>query len=144
MTIDIHGMNLSGPCRIIYMTAECLGLEYNMIECDLFKGENKTEEYLKLNIQHSIPTLVDGKTILNESRVAAAYLVNKYGKDDKLYPKDPETRAMVDQMLYFDMGVLYKSYGEVMVNIDFYKFEPISHVTFFPVSPNPRERKTRG
>merc|ERR1712062_563056 len=88
MPIDIHGMNLSGPCRIIYMTAECLGLEYNMIECDLFKGENKTEEYLKLNIQHSIPTLVDGKTILNESRVAAAYLVNKYGKDDKSYPKD--------------------------------------------------------
>ena len=117
MPIDIHGMNLSGPCRIIYMTAECLGLEYNMIECDLFKGENKTEEYLKLNIQHSIPTLVDGKTILNESRVAAAYLVNKYGKDDKLYPKDPETRAMVDQMLYFDMGVLYKAYGEVMVSI---------------------------
>ena len=99
------------------MTAECLGLEYNMIECDLFKGENKTEEYLKLNIQHSIPTLVDGKTILNESRVAVAYLVNKYGKDDKLYPKDPETRAMVDQMLYFDMGVLYKAYGEVMVSI---------------------------
>ena len=66
------------------MTAECLGLEYNMIECDLFKGENKTEEYLKLNIQHSIPTIVDGKTVLNESRAAAAYLVNKYGKDDKL------------------------------------------------------------
>ena len=67
------------------MTAECLGLEYNMIECDLFKGENRTEEYLKLNIQHSIPTIVDGKTVLNESRAAAAYLVNKYGKDDKLY-----------------------------------------------------------
>ena len=59
--------------------------------------------------------MVDGKVVLNESRPAAAYLVNKYGKDDKLYPKDPDTRAMVDQMLYFDMGVLYKAYGEVMV-----------------------------
>jgi len=24
---------------------------------------------------------------MNESRAAAAYLVNKYGKDDSLYPK---------------------------------------------------------
>ena len=29
----------------------------------------------------------DGDFIMNESRAVAAYLVNKYGKDDSLYPK---------------------------------------------------------
>ena len=48
MPVDIYGLPLSAPCRIIYMTCEALGLEYNMIDCDLFKGENKTPEFLKV------------------------------------------------------------------------------------------------
>ena len=42
-------------------------------------------------------------------------LFSKYGKDDKLYPKDVATRAVVDQRLYFDMGTFYKAVGDVMV-----------------------------
>ena len=59
----------------------------------------------------------DGNFILNESRPIATYLVSKYGKDDKLYPKDVETRAVVDQRLYFDMGAFYKSFGDCVVSI---------------------------
>nr|XP_029724733.1 glutathione S-transferase 1-like [Aedes albopictus] len=40
------------------------------------------------------------------------YLVEKYGKDDKLYPKDPQKRALVNQRLYFDMGVFYQRFGD--------------------------------
>ena len=68
-----------------------------------------------MNPQHNIPTLKDGDFCMNESRAAAAYLVNKYGKDDKLYPKEAQTRAVVDQRLYFDMGTFYKAFGDVMV-----------------------------
>ena len=50
MTIEIYGMDLSAPCRILYMTCEALGLEYTKHEVDLFKGENKTPEYLKVKI----------------------------------------------------------------------------------------------
>ena len=42
-------------------------------------------------------------------------IFSKYGKDDKLYPKDVATRAIVDQRLYFDMGTFYKAIGDVMV-----------------------------
>ena len=42
------------------------------------------------------------------------YLVQQYGKDDKLYPKDPKVRARVDQRLYFDMGVFYKAFGDIV------------------------------
>ena len=35
-------------------------------------------------------------------------MANKYGAEGTLYPKDAETRARVDQRLYFDMGVFYK------------------------------------
>ncbi len=45
------------------MTAECLGLDYTFKEVNLMKGEHMTPEYLKMNPQHNIPTVVDGKKI---------------------------------------------------------------------------------
>jgi len=117
--IDVYGMNLSAPCRIVNMTAECLGIEYNFKIVDLMAGEHMKPEFLALNPMHNIPTMADGDFVMNESRAIAAYLVNKYGKDDKLYPKDPEVRARVDQRLYFDMGVFYKAFGECVYPVMF-------------------------
>ena len=75
---------------------------------DLQAGDNTKPDYLALNPQHNIPCVEDGEFVGNESRAVAAYLASKYGKDDSLYPKDLETRYMVDQRLYFDMGQFYK------------------------------------
>ena len=50
----------------------------------------------QMNPQHNIPTMKDGDFCINESRVIATYLINKHAKDDKLYPKDTVTRAIVD------------------------------------------------
>eukprot|EP00092_Neocalanus_flemingeri_P013192 GFUD01014218.1.p1 GENE.GFUD01014218.1~~GFUD01014218.1.p1 ORF type:complete len:222 (-),score=73.11 GFUD01014218.1:129-794(-) len=117
--IDVYGMPLSAPCRIVNMTAECLGMEYNFKMLDLMAGEHMKPEFLAINPMHNIPTMVDGDFVLNESRAIAAYLVNKYGKDDKLYPKDAELRARVDQRLYFDMGVFYKAFGDCVYPVMF-------------------------
>lgn len=72
-----------------------------------------------MNPQHTIPTMNDDGFILNESRGIATYLVAKYGKDDKLYPKDVKIRALVDQRLYFDMGVFYKAMADIVVRSKF-------------------------
>ena len=117
---QIYGMQLSAPCRIVEMTAEVLGLEYDFKVVDLMAGEHMKPEFLAMNPMHNIPTIKDGDFVMNESRAAAAYLVNKYAKDDNLYPKDAEVRARVDQRLYFDMGVFYK----VSYNLYFYTISP--------------------
>ena len=92
------------------MTAKAIGVELNKKLVDLFAGEHKTPEYLKLNPQHCIPTLVDGDLVLWESRAIMIYLAEKYDKTDSLYPKCPKKRAIINQRLYFDMGTLFKSY----------------------------------
>ena len=59
--------------------------------------------------------MVDGDLTLTESRAIAGYLANAYAKDDAIYPKEAKARARVDQLMYFDMGQLYKSFADVVV-----------------------------
>ena len=51
--IEIYGMQGIAPCRIVEMTAECLGLEYEFKVVNLQAGENRTPEYLAMNPQVS-------------------------------------------------------------------------------------------
>jgi len=107
--MDFYYMPISAPCRGAMLTAEACGIKLNMKIIDLFKGEQMTPEFLAINPQHTVPTLVDGDFILWESKAISAYFANLCGKDS-LYPKDPKARARVDRLLYFDMGTLYGSY----------------------------------
>merc|ERR1711884_867738 len=72
--IEVYGMSLSAPCRIVNMTAECLGLEYEFKVVDLMAGEHMKPEFLAMNPQHNIPTVKDGDFVMNESRAVAGYL----------------------------------------------------------------------
>eukprot|EP00918_Siedleckia_nematoides_P055214 GHVU01120444.1.p1 GENE.GHVU01120444.1~~GHVU01120444.1.p1 ORF type:complete len:195 (+),score=30.83 GHVU01120444.1:86-586(+) len=65
-----------------------------------------------MNPHHTVPTIDDGGFYLWESRAILGYLADKYGKDDALYPKDVQKRAVVDRYLYYDMGIVYRAIGE--------------------------------
>ena len=57
---------------------------------------------------------------MNFSRAILCYLVNKFGRDCpekcQLYPMDPEQRALVDRLLFFDNGTLYKNIVDYFVS----------------------------
>lgn len=113
--MDFYSCGASAPCRNVAMTAKMVGVELNMKPINIMAGDHMKPDYVALNPQHNIPFIVDGDIQLNESRAITAYLVNRYAKDDTLYPKCPKARAIVDQRLYFDMGVLYHRFGELYV-----------------------------
>jgi hypothetical protein len=50
------------------------------------------------------------------SRAIMGYLVDQYGKDDSLYPKDIKERTRINQLLYFDMGTLYQRFCDYSVS----------------------------
>ncbi|EDV49390.1 glutathione S-transferase 1-1 [Drosophila erecta] len=108
--LDFYYMLYSAPCRSILMTARALGLELNKKQVDLDAGEHLKPEFVRINPQHTIPTLVDDGFALWESRAILIYLGEKYDKDGSLYPKDPQQRAVINQRLFFDLSTLYQSY----------------------------------
>lgn len=80
------------------------------------EGEHLKPEFLKINPQHTIPTLVDEGFALWESRAILQYMVENYAIKDLFYPKDMQKRATVNRLLYFDMGSLYKSFGGNLIS----------------------------
>ncbi|PSN34562.1 Glutathione S-transferase 1 [Blattella germanica] len=124
MTIDLHYTILSAPCRSVMLTAKAAGIELNLIECNLFKGEHMKPEFQKMNPQHCVPTLNDNGFCLGESRAICTYLLDQYAKDDSLYPKDPKKRALVDQKLYFDATNIYQRFIDYYCAIMWWGKEP--------------------
>nr|UCR60995.1 glutathione-S-transferase [Aphelinus asychis] len=112
MPIDLYYIPGSGPCRSVRLVAAAIGVDLNLKMTDLMAGENKKPEFIKMNPQHTVPTLDDNGFYLWESRAICTYLIEKYAKNDSLYPKNPKQRAIINQRLYFDMGSLYNSFAE--------------------------------
>lgn len=60
-----------------------------------------------MNPQQTVPFLNDNGVMIADSHAICAYLSEKYGKTDRLYPKDLAKRALVDSRLHFDSGCLF-------------------------------------
>lgn len=121
MTITFYQLPGSAPCRSVALTAAALGVEMNFKEVALMSGEHMKPEFIKMNPQHTIPTIDDNGFYLWESRAIMTYLAEQYGKNDSLYPKDPKKRAIVNQRLYFDACTLYKAFADYYYPIIFAK-----------------------
>jgi glutathione S-transferase len=120
---------LSPPSRAVLITAQALGIELELKNVDLAKGEHRRPEYLQLNPLHTVPTLIDGETIITDSHAINAYLVRKYSSDDKLYPRDHSKRALVDQRLHFDTGILFNSFRNAAAPLFYRKSKEVPQET---------------
>ncbi|KAM3968083.1 glutathione S-transferase delta 3 [Aphomia sociella] len=111
MAIDLYYTPGSTPCRVVLLVAAALDIQLNLNVLNLPAGDQFKPDFLKLNPQHTVPTIVDGDFSLWESRAISRYLVNKFGAGSTLYPEDVQARAVIDQRLDFDLGTLYPRFG---------------------------------
>ncbi|XP_060655653.1 glutathione S-transferase 1-like [Drosophila nasuta] len=105
--ITLYGIDPSPPFRAVKLTLAALELPYEFVPVNVLAKEQLSEAFVKKNPQHTVPMLEDDDAVIWDSHAIITYLVSKYGKDDSLYPKDLLKRAVVDQRLHFESGVVF-------------------------------------
>lgn len=91
----------SPPSRMALLAIRNLGLDIEVKNIDIYKGEQNTPDYLKINPLHQVPVLVHEDFVLTESRAIMMYLASLI--ESPMYPKnDLKKRALVDSRLFFD------------------------------------------
>lgn len=98
---------------------EELGVEYNVHALDLKSGEQKTPEYLALNPNGRIPTIVDPEAdnfAVFESGAILIYLAEKHGR---FLPIDVKGRSRVIQWVMFQIAGIGPMQGQANV---FYRY----------------------
>jgi len=90
-----------------------IGVDLELKYINLYREENLTEEFLKINPSGTIPALVDRDVKVWDSHAIGIYLVQKFAKDDKLYPKDFLKRTKVNERLFFEASFLFARLFEI-------------------------------
>nr|UQQ66586.1 glutathione S-transferase theta 1 [Conogethes punctiferalis] len=89
MAIDLYYTPGSAPCRIVLLVAAALNVELNHHLVNLRAGEQFWPEFIKLNPQHTVPTIVDNGFSLWESRAISRYLASQVRRPHSV-PRGPE------------------------------------------------------
>jgi glutathione S-transferase len=92
---------VSPNVRRVRFTAAVLGMQLEEQTLDFGKGEHKKPEYLALNPNGAVPTLVDGDFVLTESRAIMQYLASTK-PESGLLPRDERARADVTRWQFWD------------------------------------------
>jgi glutathione S-transferase len=82
----------SSSSRKVRVTAALLGIRLEEQLVDLPAGEHKKPEYLRINPNGLVPTLLDGNRVLWESNAIMQYLAD-LKPENSLLPREPMARA---------------------------------------------------
>ncbi|WP_020590738.1 glutathione S-transferase family protein [Kiloniella laminariae] len=88
----------SQHARRVVSLLEAAGLPYELRHVAMEKQEYLSPEYLAINPNHQLPTLLDGDIKIHESNAILRYLCFKHELND-WYPADLAARAGVEQWL---------------------------------------------
>jgi glutathione S-transferase len=96
--IALYGNARSGNTRKVRWALEELGEAYEFHVLDLFKGEQRRTDYVALNPNGKVPTVVDDGFVLWESDAILWYLAETRGRG-VLAPEGARERALVQQWM---------------------------------------------
>jgi len=98
---DAHGSPCARRVRAVLLEK---GLRWTTRLLDLTRMEQKHPDYLALNPNGVVPTLVHGDRVLYESNVITEYLDDVF-PEPPLYPRDPWARARAKMWQAFELAM---------------------------------------
>ena len=106
--LRLLGRQTSGNVQKVIWLLEELGLDYRREDYGRQFGNTRTDDYLKLNPNAKVPTLVDDGLAIWESNTILRYVGNKTGCD--LYPDEPKLRSLVERWMDWQLASLNQPY----------------------------------
>ena len=98
--LQLYGNSRSRAIRCLWMLEE-VGRPYQLVEKTTRADDLQTAEYLRLNPNARIPSLVDGDLVLWESMAINLYLAQKY--DGPMHCASPEVLGLAAQWSFWAM-----------------------------------------
>ena len=98
--------------KVVWAAQEC-GTPFERMDAGMQFGVVNTPEYLALNPNALVPTLVDGELVLWESNVIVRYLCAKYG--GALYPADLAQRFDAERWMDWQQTTLNRAGGQAFI-----------------------------
>lgn len=117
--IDLYTAATPNGHKVSILLEE-LGVPYRVHPIDLGKDEQKAPDYLRINPNGRIPTIVDpdnGGFAVFESGAILIYLAEKYGR---FLPGDVNGRSLVIQWLMFQMSAIGPMQGQANVFLRYF------------------------
>ncbi len=118
--MKLYGNDFSPNSNKVRYAANAMNLNYEFVSINLAAGEQRKEEFLKVNPIGRVPALSEGSFVMIESNAIMRYLAEK--NNSPLYPKDIEKHSLVNQ--WMDFGSIHVGAGgmnKVFFNTIVYK-----------------------
>jgi glutathione S-transferase len=103
--LKIWGRTTSSNVQKVLWTCAELNIKYDRVDHGGPFGGNRDPEYLKLNPNGLVPTVIDGDLVMWESNTICRYLcATRNG--DSLYPRDLAARTLVERWMDWQLSVI--------------------------------------
>ena len=112
--LQILGRANSSNVQKVTWCCDELGLEFERKDIGGPFGGNKEPDYLALNPNGTVPTIIDDGFVLWESNSIIRYLAAKHGADP-FYPADLQTRARGERWMDWQLAVAHRAHVPVYV-----------------------------
>jgi glutathione S-transferase len=106
--MKLLGRKTSGNVQKVLFLLEELKLPYEREDYGRQFNNTQTPDYLKLNPNAKVPTLVDGGLVIWESNTILRYIAGK--AKSPLYPADPGKRSQVERWMDWQLASLNNPY----------------------------------
>ena len=106
--LRLLGRKTSGNVQKVMFYLEETGTPYAREDFGRQFNNTQTPEYLKLNPNAKVPTLIDGEVVIWESNTILRYLAAKAGS--AFYPADLAARSHVERWMDWQLGNLNPVY----------------------------------
>ena len=112
--LKIWGRTTSSNVQKVLWACAELNISYDRVDHGGPFGGNRDPEYLKLNPNGLVPTVIDGDLVMWESNTITRYLCSTHANGEILYPRDAAARTHVERWMDWQLSVIGGPMGTLL------------------------------